>query len=508
MNYCEDCGAPLSPGVLFCENCGAKIQENNADDICSKEASKVINAETGTETGIVYTNSSLLAAQTGLSKDSVLSMINQFITDARGRGVQYELCDVCENFKDAGKVEKHIEIISKIAAKTNIDYLFIIGSGSVIPSTVWKNEACDYESDTDVSSDLCYASLNLKSPFSGVKYDFSRTLKVGRLPNCDFARYFENLKKGSGKIEETKSFGMSAKVWQAETRDIYSHICQTSSVVTSPECTKKSAAGLIPTDTNLFLFNLHGSNQTEYWYGQEETSYPEAIEPSTFAGIKNPYFLAVEACYGAFYEGRSKVKSVLLSALSGMCISFLGSSRIAFGTPKAPGFCADVICDSWLQNLKAGQTAGKSLEDARKNLMKDKSPEAIKTLAEFSLYGDPSARMKMGDSAAGAKALNQVQGDSGSQGDVKKTASLVDLPDIHIAVRREIAAVDNKIKVSIEELVYRQFKELIGIKPVYYKTHGSDDMNAVFSGKNAIGAKIVNVHFTASGEVKGMLESK
>ena len=229
---------------------------------------------------------------------------------------------------------------------------------------------------------------------------------------------------------------------------------------------------------------------------------------STFAGIKNPYFLAVEACYGAFYEGRSKVKSVLLSALSGMCISFLGSSRIAFGTPKAPGFCADVICDSWLQNLKAGQTAGKSLEDARKNLMKDKSPEAIKTLAEFSLYGDPSARMKMGDSAAGAKALNQVQGDSGSQGDVKKTASLVDLPDIHIAVRREIAAVDNKIKVSIEELVYRQFKELIGIKPVYYKTHGSDDMNAVFSGKNAIGAKIVNVHFTASGEVKGMLESK
>ena len=504
MNYCEDCGAPLSPGVLFCENCGAKIQENiNSENAFSKAASNVNN-----ERGLVYTNSNLLAAQTGLSKDTVLSIINQFIADARGRGLQYELCDVCENFKDAGKVEKHIEIISKIAAKANIDYLFIIGSSSVIPSAVWKNEACDYESDRDVSGDLCYATLNLKSPFSGVKYDFSRTLKVGRLPNCDFATYFENLKKGSGKIEETKSFGMSAKVWQAETCDIYSHICQTSSVVTSPECTKNSVAGLIPSDTNLFLFNLHGSNQTEYWYGQEEASYPEAIEPSTFAGIKNPYFLAVEACYGAFYEGRSKDKSVLLSALSGMCISFLGSSRIAFGTPKAPGFCADVICDTWLQKLKAGQTAGKSLEDARKNLMKDKSPEAIKTLAEFSLYGDPSARMKMCDSTAGAKTLKQVQGDSGSQGDEKKTASLVDLPDIHIAVRREIAAVDNKIKESIEELVYRQFKELIGIKPVYYKTHGSDDMNAVFSGKNAIGAKIVNVHFTASGEVKGMLESK
>ena len=497
MNYCEDCGAPLSPGVLFCENCGAKIQENNADDNFSKDVANTLNAETG----LVYTNSTLLAAQTGLSKDTVLSMINQFIADARGRGLQYDLCDVCENFKDAGKIEKHIEVISKISAKSHFDYLFIIGSGSVIPSAVWKNEACDYNSDADVSSDLCYATLNLKSPFSGVKYDFSRTLKVGRLPNCDFVRYFENLKNGSGKMGETKSFGMSAKVWQAETRDTYSHISQ-NAVVTSPECTKSSAAGLIPADTNLFLFNLHGSNRTEYWYGQEESSYPEAIEPATFTGIKNPYFLAVEACYGAFYESRSKEKSVLLSALSGMCISFLGSSRIAFGTPKAPGSCADVICDSWLQNLKAGQTAGKSLEDARKNLMKDKSPEAIKTLAEFSLYGDPSARMKMGDSAAGAKTLKQVQGD------VKKTASLVDLPDIHLAVRREIAAVDKKISESIEEMVYRQYRELYGVKPVYYKTHGSDDMNAVFSGKNALGAKIVNVHFTANGEIKGLIESK
>ena len=57
-------------------------------------------------------------------------------------------------------------------------------------------------------------------------------------------------------------------------------------------------------------------------------------------------------------------------------------------------------------------------------------------------------------------------------------------------------------------MVYRQYRELYGVKPVYYKTHGSDDMNAVFSGKNALGAKIVNVHFTANGEIKGLLESK
>ena len=29
MNFCEDCGAPLSPGVRFCENCGAKIPDSD-----------------------------------------------------------------------------------------------------------------------------------------------------------------------------------------------------------------------------------------------------------------------------------------------------------------------------------------------------------------------------------------------------------------------------------------------------------------------------------------------
>jgi len=25
MNFCEDCGSPLTSGVAFCENCGAKL---------------------------------------------------------------------------------------------------------------------------------------------------------------------------------------------------------------------------------------------------------------------------------------------------------------------------------------------------------------------------------------------------------------------------------------------------------------------------------------------------
>lgn len=53
MAFCEDCGAPLSEGVLFCENCGVKVTENKSAAVRSGKA--VI------EEGNLYTNLPLLA---------------------------------------------------------------------------------------------------------------------------------------------------------------------------------------------------------------------------------------------------------------------------------------------------------------------------------------------------------------------------------------------------------------------------------------------------------------
>ena len=61
MAFCEDCGAPLSPGVLFCENCGAKISNPEVSDF-SSESKEVW------ETGIIYTNLSLLEKNSEKSK--------------------------------------------------------------------------------------------------------------------------------------------------------------------------------------------------------------------------------------------------------------------------------------------------------------------------------------------------------------------------------------------------------------------------------------------------------
>lgn len=382
MAFCEDCGSPLSEGVAFCENCGAKISSTN--NVISNHSKEIV------ETGIIYTNLSLLAEKLNTSISSLTSVIENFIKSASNRGIGYTLKDVSDSFSTVGSVENHIRIIKSTVQELKPKYLFILGSSNVIPSIIWENKASDCGSDADVSSDLPYATLDTTSPFEGQEYDFEDTLRVGRLPNIDFENYFANLNEGCGKIETISTFAESAEVWVEETIDIYSHIKSGPNVHTSPEHTTETTKSTISSsgNSNLFLFNLHGSNQTEYWYGQRGGSYPEAVAPDTFDGLEKPYFLAVEACYGAAYEDREIDKSILLSSLSGKCISFLGSSRIAFGTPRAPGSCADVICGEYLKNLKSGMTVGDALEKARRELMKESDAEEIKTLAEFSLYGD------------------------------------------------------------------------------------------------------------------------
>ena len=238
MAFCEDCGAPLSGGVLFCENCGAKVTENKSAAVRLGKA--VI------EEGILYTNLPLLAESLQKTEGEVTVILEKFIETAQNRGIGYQLCDASKSIAGCGSVDQHIAIIKALVEKNQPKYLFIIGSSKIIPSIVWKNEASDFESDADVSSDLPYSTLDTASPFDGQEYDFDNCLKVGRLPESgiDLEKYFENLKAGCGKLEEVKTFALSAQVWQEESADIYKNISDRQ-VFTSPACENTTITNLI-----------------------------------------------------------------------------------------------------------------------------------------------------------------------------------------------------------------------------------------------------------------------
>lgn len=504
MNFCENCGERLSLGIKFCENCGSKISISSSFE----DKKNIINSSIkGTKVdGIVYTNLTLLASQLQKSTETIRNIIERFISDTSSYGINYMFVDVSSNFSEKGSIEEHLSILTEKVREFYPKYLFILGSSSVIPSVRWRNYASTAEYDPDISSDLPYATLDLTSPFDGQSYDYDEILCVGRLPNVSFENYFSNLEISRRGKNSLSTFGLSAKVWEDMSVHIYKTITRGPKLITSPQCTIKSVTKKFSSDTNMLLFNLHGSNQTEYWYGQEDDSYPEAVAPSSFEELDYPYFLAVEACYGAAYEGRAISKSILLSSLSGKCISFLGSSRIAFGasTPSIyypNGCCADIICGEFLRNLKAGLSAGNSLNMARKKLLQAScDAEDIKTLAEFALYGDPSA------------SIMKQNNKSFCQRSLRKASSKgfhIPQPDISRAVRMELISVEQRILDSVERMINSQYTDFKGLKPQFYKNlNRKDIIKVVFNKRGAVGTQFLVMQVTTMGQVKGVIESK
>lgn len=502
MAFCENCGKPLTPGVRFCELCGAKVDEKYLENEVPSTNASSSNIEIA-ESGIIYTNLEILSQQYVVSTEKITELLNSFIEAAAQRGVGYEICDVSSKVGGTGTVENHVEIIKEIVDKKHPKYLFIIGNAQVIPSITWENKAADNTSDPDFTSDLPYATLDINTPFNGQNYDFDEHLRVGRLPLSTFPQvYFENLKNTCGNIKIIKSFSLSATQWVEETREIYSVIYHGPEVMTSPSITISDVSDRIPSETNMFLFNLHGSRQTEFWYGQKDNSFPEAMQHDSLRKIPNPYFLAVEACYGAYYKNRTKSNSILLNSLENKCISFLGSSAIAFGAPRPKGSCADILCGKYLRYLCSGVSAGDALNKARKILMESSgNAETIKTLGEFALYGDPSARMT-GRPKAEKGLFTKNENKSFSKG------IRIPLPDVRRAVELELAIINERIAATVEEAVYKQYEMLRGVKPKYYKQKNTGKMSAVFEKDTQIGKKYVNVWFEGTGNIEEIIESK
>ena len=137
----------------------------------------------------------------------------------------------------------------------------------------------------------------------------------------------------------------------------------------------------------------------------------------------------------------------------------------------------------------------------KSTVMQDDSEESIKTLAEFSLYGDPSARMK-GEPLASKGLFSKDNSKSFTKG------VHIPLPNIRRAIKMELTTVNEKIAAAIEEMVYSKYEDFKGIKPKYYKSSKDNDYSAVFKKQGLIGDQLVTVKFEKDGKVKNILESK
>jgi hypothetical protein len=144
------------------------------------------------------------------------------------------------------------------------------------------------------------------------------------------------------------------------------------------------------------FINCHGAPSDPQYYGQSGNSFPSAHSAAWVNGkLSTGTVTAAECCYGAeMYDPADAggQMGICNTYLASGAYGFLGSSTIAYGPAEGNG-AADLLCQYFLREVLMGASLGRAALTARQEFARQGpvlDPIDQKTLAQFSLLGDPS----------------------------------------------------------------------------------------------------------------------
>lgn len=309
---------------------------------------------------------------------------------------------------DHKRAEQYKKAIDALYRKIDPDYILLFGADDVIPHIRLRNMiAASRDEDRIVPSDLPYASDN---PYSTRIIDFKAPSRVlSRLPDLEngsdpaypiaLIKHIINWKKKLPAEEYKSYFAISAKVWKGSTGSSIKKMFETTdNLLVSPE-----ALGPYPDeqmDKLVHFFNCHGGKGSPIFEGDDGTpSAFEAIRSSHINTIRHGCLAVAECCYSSdlydpeYANGEMGIcnKYLLQGALA-----FLGSTTIAWGPPDGQEL-ADLITQYFVINIQKGASVGRAMLDARLRFVQKSAPRLgpyeLKTLAQFTLLGDPSVHL-------------------------------------------------------------------------------------------------------------------
>jgi hypothetical protein len=258
------------------------------------------------------------------------------------------------------------------------------------------------DGDALAPSDLPYAC---DAPFDeDVQAFVGPTRVVGRLPDLTAATdpaYLVGLLQASASwasraVEDYRPhLGVTAKVWEGSTRLSLENLFGSADALQlSPAEGPEWPADLLGRLTH--FINCHGAEADSHFYGQEGGDFPISHDAALVSGhVSAGTVAAAECCYGAeLYDASLTGGQAGIAAeyLRSGAYGFLGSSTIAYGPADGNG-SADLICQYFLRSVLQGASLGRALLEARQEFVRNApvmGPADLKTLAQFSLLGDPS----------------------------------------------------------------------------------------------------------------------
>ena len=450
MGFCYNCGTRLDEGDRFCPECGTPQDGAEAPSTAAKEAENAesVQGYLFTNLKLLASKLGISAKEVRGLLEAYADMrracgVDYELLDASDYHARLPMNQGF--FRSRVKLEPsdgwhaHQRLLmdryfSDAEQGKVADCLFIIGSDDIIPMPAVGRHSSD---GTPFATDLPYAYLYGDKTEALIDshaiYQQVQHLCVGRLPLPDDATpdmlsvYLRNAQEVSQSgLDFSTAYAQCDPHWKRVTGtltrelreggwfydyDLPEEYCYRRSLLLSPMVTSGNVDEVFNTGACIYLFNMHGDRHpasNDYYGesmaqpGQASAMYP-GITPRQFRTILRPNVVVSEACYGAKPNHRRHDESILLSSLVAKTVLFFGSTNIAWGcVDRQTGNgadndeqsigCADVLARTAIYGLLNGKEAGYALSLARWAVFQECGfrPQAVDTVLEFNLFGDPS----------------------------------------------------------------------------------------------------------------------
>lgn len=310
-----------------------------------------------------------------------------------------------------------------------LGHVLLVGGPEMLPFARVANPADDDDAVVETDLPLACQGGNLLHPVRSVarmptgaaggtqflvqSLDAMRLRLEGQARQASAWRWWRGF--GGGRRAKARVFALSARVWRASTEALLEQLEVASELRLSPPVVEEDFEAEWLKGVCFALFNLHGVDGADGWFGQKDGSYPAdyplfpvALRSTSLEGIDlEGAIVFTEACYGGSIADRRPDNSVALALLGRGAACVVCSTCIAYGSVAPPLSGADLLARFFWLRLEQGQPAGEALWRAKRDFldaMRQRQGyldgDDQKTLLSFVLYGDPLARMAAPDRTA------------------------------------------------------------------------------------------------------------
>ena len=455
--------------------------------------------------------------------------------------------------KERNDWKAHLDILDDISKKLEIDgkhpaALFIIGGTDVIPMPQFHNPGHDpvseannlnfLDSTVDADFPYSYPSEAIKVTEKGeLSLDalsqeiMTPRFYVGRLPlesgyvktdiggdlKCYLERALAAYSEGGIQVDAPlmTTCKRTIRVGAYMTEDLPLSIStalpddmQAGQMVTSPSLSiRKDPGGRYEeyglenyksalSGSDMLIFLLHGGGHPssgsyvgDYKDSENNRIQPVAYDP-TLLQFGNVKCIATVCCFGAKFIGYSREYSTLLSSIYKDTLSFMGSSRSAYGefddSMEEQGISTPTysvrMMRLYLRLLFSGIQGGEALATAKAQYINgvtswkipDDIPQGLTTILEFNYYGDPMLWMRPKISVPATYGVKEpftrseaVKGDKWSV-DYEPVVKSCEQAGLLARIRSTVDRNFEEIHSVISEKLYKEF----GLEPrEFYGAH-------------------------------------